>query len=1320
MLYAKTSQNTWTTAKKVYVKTAQNTWSLAKKIYVKAATGTWRIFWPSSSPQPTTDPYFSTDSAGNTSYANPYVRIGSSLYGNNGAWDNTGFTAVSYAYQVQTYPLLNSGTATVISSGTYTIPVSISISTSGYSGTSSWAGQYLDFKITDNNSQSEPSTDFASNTGGRIWVITNPPSNNSNSIQTAINFPAGSTITYTSSWNGSEAYCPDASRISVIWYKSTTKYTTLSDIQTYATQISSSLTSTTYSSTSTTFLVTSTYTTNTTTDPNNYFYAVETEQNSGSDYSLSGGTKVFASSPELLYPPTVSTYPTLTSYHPSGTSYVYDSTKTNASSALLPGDTVYITNGAWTPQPTSLTSYVAFNLANTGLVSSWNVLYTSSSPSSEIVYTDTNELSTHSFVLPSIIYNASKNAYSSAGYYLGYGVDAYNGSAYSEADAISKFISAIPNPQTIISMTFNSNNSANVTWSSLYTSSYYQLTYSTSSSTSSGTWTPIGSTQTTTGTAITYNNLPSGTYNYSVISYNSAGVGVYGPVFSYNSTPPPSNVSFYTYGYANGYGNTTQGSIYVSGDSTTTSISYTIYRATNGSITSSGNANTYVQYDSGTFTSLSGYAGGTYSVPENGYYYMVATPTNSNGTGNTTYSNISGQTGTTPNWIYCGTPEDPTSANNTYASGTSIVMNWVLPSGINTSNGASIHNNVHGSSASYEIWWQANSTPTPSSSYSADFTGISATSTSYVDNSIGTGGVTRYYFIRSRNANSSGTTNVGNWVALGGATTPLQNQTTPTLGSYTSTVGGFTIPITNYDSGASYVATIASYNSSTTPTASVSGSTVTVSNMSSGSYSYVYVTASKSGYNNASSSQVFGYATSVLTPPTITAVSGVAGNISVSFSGGSGPYYQVFWYTTSNYNDTVYDANGTSSPITVTDLVYPGSSTWYFYVRYVSSLTNTGTGPSTTISNWSSSVSWIAPLYTVTWNANGGSVSPLSSSAYSGSSVTAPTPTLSGYSFNGWYNAASGGLLIVSGGGSYTPTSSTTLYAQWTYIPPTYSVFWYEQNPSTEVTTTQSYGGQSLTGPTVSYSGYTFNGWYTASSGGSVVSYSNPYTFAPSSSESLYAQWIQAAPGTPSVSYSSSTTSSIRITVTESGTGSYGNVYYSTSYWSSNSAIQSYASYAGQITGNGGFTVSGLASSTTYYIYVIPYNSSGVAGNFGYTTGTTSTAVVAYPPYALSSVSAFSSGSPLSFSASWTAPSTDSTHGAATGYHFYVQAGNSSAGPFSNVSTTISSPYPSIANTSNTSISGTVTTSGSWSWIRVYVEPYNAYGSAPNYVGGVG
>ncbi len=46
-------------------------------------------------------------------------------------------------------------------------------------------------------------------------------------------------------------------------------------------------------------------------------------------------------------------------------------------------------------------------------------------------------------------------------------------------------------------------------------------------------------------------------------------------------------------------------------------------------------------------------------------------------------------------------------------------------------------------------------------------------------------------------------------------------------------------------------------------------------------------------------------------------------------------------------------------------------------------------------------------------------------------SVTLPTPTRTGYTFSGWYTAASGGTKIGNGGASYTPTANITLYAQW-------------------------------------------------------------------------------------------------------------------------------------------------------------------------------------------------------------------------------------------------------------------------------------------------
>lgn len=46
-------------------------------------------------------------------------------------------------------------------------------------------------------------------------------------------------------------------------------------------------------------------------------------------------------------------------------------------------------------------------------------------------------------------------------------------------------------------------------------------------------------------------------------------------------------------------------------------------------------------------------------------------------------------------------------------------------------------------------------------------------------------------------------------------------------------------------------------------------------------------------------------------------------------------------------------------------------------------------------------------------------------------SVTLPNATRTNYIFNGWYTSASGGSKVGNAGASYTPPSSTTLYAQW-------------------------------------------------------------------------------------------------------------------------------------------------------------------------------------------------------------------------------------------------------------------------------------------------
>lgn len=79
-------------------------------------------------------------------------------------------------------------------------------------------------------------------------------------------------------------------------------------------------------------------------------------------------------------------------------------------------------------------------------------------------------------------------------------------------------------------------------------------------------------------------------------------------------------------------------------------------------------------------------------------------------------------------------------------------------------------------------------------------------------------------------------------------------------------------------------------------------------------------------------------------------------------------------------------------------------------------------------------------LITVSFDANGGSVSTESVLAYFGTPIgSLPTPTRTGFTFNGWYTAASGGEKITETS-TLSSVNDITLYAHWTVN--SYKVSW--------------------------------------------------------------------------------------------------------------------------------------------------------------------------------------------------------------------------------------------------------------------------------------
>lgn len=71
-----------------------------------------------------------------------------------------------------------------------------------------------------------------------------------------------------------------------------------------------------------------------------------------------------------------------------------------------------------------------------------------------------------------------------------------------------------------------------------------------------------------------------------------------------------------------------------------------------------------------------------------------------------------------------------------------------------------------------------------------------------------------------------------------------------------------------------------------------------------------------------------------------------------------------------------------------------------------------------------------AKIYTIAFNANGGTVNPnYAITDSSGKLTSLPTPALTDYKFDGWFTAASGGTRITT---ETVFSSDTTIYAQWT------------------------------------------------------------------------------------------------------------------------------------------------------------------------------------------------------------------------------------------------------------------------------------------------
>jgi uncharacterized repeat protein (TIGR02543 family) len=174
-----------------------------------------------------------------------------------------------------------------------------------------------------------------------------------------------------------------------------------------------------------------------------------------------------------------------------------------------------------------------------------------------------------------------------------------------------------------------------------------------------------------------------------------------------------------------------------------------------------------------------------------------------------------------------------------------------------------------------------------------------------------------------------------------------------------------------------------------------------------------------------------------------------------------------------------------SSPLISGDRSVP----LYFAVAASDAFKGTGIAPASpaagTTVHVNGSPGWSPPVVcTVTFDARGGSVSPVSVKVLNGAAIGAlPTPVRPGHTFAGWFTAAAGGARVTA---STAVTADATWYAHWTANTHTVRLDANGGKVAGKVSASvkRAYGQALGKLPTPTRTGYTFQGWYTGKAKG--------------------------------------------------------------------------------------------------------------------------------------------------------------------------------------------------------------------------------------------
>lgn len=265
--------------------------------------------------------------------------------------------------------------------------------------------------------------------------------------------------------------------------------------------------------------------------------------------------------------------------------------------------------------------------------------------------------------------------------------------------------------------------------------------------------------------------------------------------------------------------------------------------------------------------------------------------------------------------------------------------------------------------------------------------------------------------------------------------------------------------------------------------------------------------------------------------------------------------------------------------------------------QYAALSSYTVTGNATIYAKW-------IPIYTVTFNANGGTDAPSSISADSGTAITIPAKggmARTGNTFGRWNTSANGSGTNYNAGASYTVTGNVTIYAKWI---PIYTVTYNgNDNTSGSVAATQADSGTAITisgQETLTRTNYKFSGWNT-NTGGTGTNYSAGASYTVTGNVTLYAKWT--AYPTYTITYNgngntsgsvSATSADSSSTVTLAGQGTLVKTGYNFAGWNTNN-LGTGTNYSAE----GSYTVTGnvtLYAMWTIKKYTVTYNGNGNTG----------------------------------------------------------------------------------------------------------------------------